>query len=92
MCSTEDDDGLEVDAADPTGLHGDGHAADPAGDNWPEWSPDGRRIAFHSRRTGNLDIWVMNADGSNPVRLTDDPEHDYLPSWSPDGKMITLTS
>ena len=48
----------------------------PAGNNWAEWSPDGTRIAFQSNRSSNLDIWVMNADGSDPVQLTDHPEPD----------------
>lgn len=43
------------------------------GDNGaPAWSPDGSQIAFESDRTGDWDIWVMNADGSNPVNLTGD--------------------
>lgn len=61
-------------------------------DNWPVWSPDGKKIAFQSNRKGNLDIWVMNADGSDPVQLTEHSEPDYIPSWSPDGKTILFTS
>jgi len=64
----------------------------PAGQNWPEISPDGTRIAFQDSREGKLDIWVMGADGSDPQRLTDHPEHDYLPAWTPDGLRITFTS
>jgi Tol biopolymer transport system component len=48
----------------------------------PYWSPDGRRIAFQSNRTGNFQIYVMNADGTGPVRLTKHPGNDYWPSWS----------
>ena len=60
----------------------------------PAWSPDGTKIAFSSRRNGdfNLDIYVMNADGSNQVRLTDHPAQEREPSWSPDGSKITFTS
>ena len=36
----------------------------------PAWSPDGTRIAFHSERDGNGDIYVMNANGSNQTQLT----------------------
>ena len=41
----------------------------PWGDLDPTWSPDGRRIAFVSNRDGLRQIYVMNADGSNPVRV-----------------------
>jgi Tol biopolymer transport system component len=42
----------------------------PASDSRPRWSPAGRKILFNSERDGNLEINVMNADGSNPVNLT----------------------
>ena len=44
----------------------------PADDRDPVWSPDGRKIAFTSERTekNHLDIWIMNADGTHPVRVT----------------------
>jgi TolB protein len=56
----------------------------------PAWSPDGRRIAFASRRGGTLDIYVMNADGTATRRLTSTKEHDGHPTWSPDGKRIAF--
>ena len=51
----------------------------------PVWSPDGTRIAFVSFAVGqgNLDIWVMNADGSSPVRLTQEAGPDLSPDWQP---------
>jgi Tol biopolymer transport system component len=58
----------------------------------PAWSPDGRRIAFVSRRDGNADIYVMNADGSGKRNLTRNPAKDYRPSWSPDGRRIAFVS
>ena len=61
-------------------------------DGWPTWSPDGRRVAFQSDRTGNWDIWVMNTDGSGLTQLTNHPEDDEHPDWSPDGKKIAFTS
>ena len=59
----------------------------------PAWSPDGARIAFSRARSGPADyhvydIWVMNADGSNPRRLTTDVGRATSPSWSPDGSTI----
>jgi hypothetical protein len=48
----------------------------PGGDSQPSWSPDGQKIARRSSPVGPVeigDIWVMNADGTEPVQLTDDP-------------------
>jgi TolB protein len=58
----------------------------------PSWSPDGTRIAFTSHRAGSADIWVMNADGSNPVQLTTNGADDVDPAWSPDGAKIAFAS
>lgn len=58
-------------------------------DGNPVWSPDGTRIAFVSKRSGNSDLWVMGADGSNPTNLTlQDLRDNYDPLWSPDGRWI----
>jgi Tol biopolymer transport system component len=66
-------------------------------DGHPEWSPDGTRIMFErSVPNGgppwweNTDIYVMNPDGSNVIRLTRYPGSDSLPEWSPDGSEITF--
>ena len=58
----------------------------------PAWSPDGSRIAFMSNRDGNLEIYVVNRDGSNPRRLTNHPSNDTTPTWSPAGNQIAFTS
>jgi TolB protein len=55
----------------------------------PRWSPDASRIVFESNRTGNRDIWIMNADGSNLQQITDDPGADGWPAFSPDGSKIS---
>jgi TolB protein len=39
-------------------------------DETPSWFPDGTRLAFQSNRSGTMEVWVMNADGSNPRQLT----------------------
>ena len=62
-------------------------------DGQPNWSPDGRQLAFASMRQDDLDIWIMNADGTNPQDLTaKSPAVDDTPVWSPDGHWIAFTS
>ena len=63
-------------------------------DEDPSWSPDGTRIALASTRADgrNIDIWVMNADGGNPVRLTDHAAPDQDPTWAADGQSLFFTS
>lgn len=58
----------------------------------PSYAPDGKKIVFVSRRTGNNDIWVMNADGTYQTQLTTDSKDDENPRFSPDGKRIIFAS
>jgi dipeptidyl aminopeptidase/acylaminoacyl peptidase len=50
-------------------------------DWYPAWSPDGKKIAFVSDRDGNDEIYVMNADGTNQVNITNNPANDQDPDW-----------
>ncbi|MCU0276112.1 MAG: hypothetical protein MUF02_04540 [Acidobacteria bacterium] len=56
----------------------------------PDWSPDGRRIAYVSDVADGMgDVWIMDANGGNRTRVTyGDDSYDYNPAWSPDGKWI----
>jgi dipeptidyl aminopeptidase/acylaminoacyl peptidase len=63
----------------------------------PAWSPDGEKIAFTSSRAateprGDLEIYVMNADGTGLMRLTNSPANNGFPDWSPDGQKIAFQS
>ena len=60
--------------------------------NNSSWSPDGKKIVFDSERDGNSEIYVMDADGSYQINLTNNPAWDYNPVWSPDGKKIAFVS
>ena len=59
----------------------------------PVWSPDGSRIAYVAPGEGDngLDIWVMDANGSNPVNLTQSAGDEFDPVWLPDGSLIAFT-
>jgi uncharacterized protein YjdB len=58
----------------------------------PAFSPDGSRIAFVSTRDGQPEIYVMDADGANPARLTNSPAPDGNPSFTADGQAVVFHS
>jgi TolB protein len=59
---------------------------------WPAWSPDGKRFAFTSTHQGNQEIYTAASDGSDVIRLTQHPGHDAHPCWAPDGKAIAFAT
>ena len=59
----------------------------------PQFSPDGKRIAFESNRNGSEEIWLANADGTQPTQLTNRVgRFQGTPRWSPDGRQIAFDS
>lgn len=62
-------------------------------ENFPQFSPDGKRIAFQSARGGANDIWVAQANGTGLVQITRDlSETNEAPRWSPSGKWVAFGS
>ncbi len=61
-------------------------------DRAPRWSPDGARIAFHSNRSGRMEIWLIRPDGTDMRQLTNTASGDAVfPVWSPDGKRLAYS-
>jgi Tol biopolymer transport system component len=65
---------------------------DDADEANPAFSPDGKKIAFASNRSGHWSIYVMDADGKNVMQVTNARTHDLHPSWSPDGTELAYSS
>ena len=59
-----------------------------------DWSPDGTKIAFYHTddKTGDFEVYIINADGSGLTNLTSNSAGDYNPRWSPDGTKIAFES
>ena len=67
--------------------------ASSQGDAMAEYSPDGRKIAFSSSRSGSQEIWVTDADGSNARQVTSFAVGSVArPRWSPDGRYLALAA
>jgi Tol biopolymer transport system component len=74
-------------------LHSEGETdrqltSGPGGDYQPNWSPDGKVIAFFSSRSGQNDIWTVQVADTALKRLTSDTGIHINPFFSPDGKYI----
>ena len=92
----------EIYLMDPNGEQIRRLTEQPKYDGEPAWSPDGQRITFVSYRDlkqiperGVIrgEIYVMNADGTNPINLTRSVDRaERVSTWSPDGKQIAFTS
>lgn len=65
--------------------------ASPFNELAPAWSPDGTRLAFHSNEDGNFnEIFIINADGTGKVQVSDGSWQAAFPAWSPDGSRLAF--
>ena len=64
----------------------------PADDRHPDWSPDGRQIAFQSHRDGSWDIFVVTLNTYVETQIASEPGEHKEPSWSPDGTKLAFGS
>jgi Tol biopolymer transport system component len=63
--------------------------ASSRGEEFPQYSPDGKKIAFQSIRSGTWEVWVCDSEGLNPLQLTQTEKgNSIFPRWSPDGTEI----
>lgn len=61
-------------------------------DHQPRWSPDGKKIVFVSDRSGGENLWMTNADGTDPKPLTKGRGANWSsPAWTPDGNYIVAS-
>jgi len=58
----------------------------------PYFSPDGTQIAYSTRQDGVVEVYVVNAEGGIPRRITWDPSGNYAVGWTPDGKDVLFDS
>jgi len=61
-------------------------------ENYPKFSPDGKKIAFTANYDGGADVYVMDTEGGVPKRLTYHPAANIVVDWYPDGKFILFRS
>ena len=60
-------------------------------DMQPRFSPDGKRIAFISDRSGDDNVWIMSLDRKDTLQLTKGIDNEYMsPEWTPDGNYIVV--
>jgi Tol biopolymer transport system component len=83
----------QIYSVDGSGAHLKRLTDSASDDDFPLWSPDGRRISFLSNRGGNWDLWIMDSDSHGCRRLTDTPSADeHSPAWSPAGDRIAFST
>ena len=85
---TRDDGMLHIWVADSAGPQREQLSPDNFEERQPDVSPDGKLVAFLSKRSGNLALWVMDADGRNARRLTLANVQPWRPRFAPDGESI----
>ena len=61
-------------------------------ESFPRFSPDGSKIAYSANYDGNQDVYVVDANGGEPVRITHHPMPDRIVDWYPDGRNLLIAT
>jgi TolB protein len=87
---------MDNDGSDPRRLTAnvsvEGHPDHTPVDEYPRWSPDGKRILFFSNRDGRRNLYFVDVDGSNLIQVTDKYDGPKCASWAPDASQIVFSS
>lgn len=63
-------------------------ASPPGAEQFPRFSPDGKRLAFVGNYDGNRDLYIVSVEGGMPRRVTHHPQAEILCDWTPDGRLL----
>ena len=84
---------LTIELRDATHARGRASILVPSGKTYnlfPQFSPDGSKIAFQTERSGYAEVWICDRDDSNPTQVTRLETFAGSPHWSPDGRFLAF--